>query len=285
MTTRHLMIDLYVPASAGTVAEVQAAASGKGLEGFVYVAHHPEELPTPDEWSDEEGQPLVLLGCTLSGAGYRIVVLVDDWEDANFDVLEATDDLNLLVAAVGEMNGVAYSVCPHQTNEGEVVRQANRLPSGTKAGVVAMAADTSHMARDLDIEQAARAERRILGGTGPFGNIEHVGRYATLLATNSADGPGVIKSIHEGLGVAAEIGDHRPPKEERGRGRRRSGEGDGDGDPKRRRRRRRGGSGGESSGGGDASGSGSSGGGRGSSGGGRGRGRGRSGSGEGSKES
>ncbi len=229
MSTTHAMIDLFFPSSAGSVAEAQAKAAEAGLEGLIYVGHHPDDLPNDDEWSREEGQPLVLLGCAVIGAGYRMAVLVEDWEDANFEVLEATDDLNLLVTAVSEMGGAAYAVCPHQTDEGEVVRQAARLADGSSAGVLALVADANALARDLDIEQASRAERRIFGGTGPFGALSDVGRYATFMTTESIDASGIIAAVNDGLGVAAEIGDHRQRRDSGGGG----------GDKKRRRRRRR----------------------------------------------
>jgi len=224
------MIDLYFPSSAGSVADAQAKAAETGLDALVYVAHHPDEFPSPDEWSDDDGQPLVLLGCSFKGAGYRMSVVVPDWEDANYDVLEATDDLNLLVTAVSEMGGAAYAVCPHQTDEGEVVRQAARLPEGTSAGVVALVADAKALARDLDIEQAARAERRVFGGTGPFGSLDDLGRYATFVSAESLDAAGFIAAINAGHGVAAEIGHHKDSPHKGG------GQG---GDKKKRRRRRR----------------------------------------------
>lgn len=229
MTTQHAMIDLFVPSSAGDIGAIQTRASEAGLDAFVYVVEHPDDLPTPDSWSVEQEQPRVLLGCALKGNGYRLVVVLSEWEEANFEILEATDDLNLLVAAAVEMGGAAYIVSQHQSDEREVIRKTAPLADGNSAGVVAMVAGVRPLARDLDVEQAVRAERPILAATGPFGALADVGRFATFMMVDSLDSTGIITAINSGAGVAAEIGETPSAKSTRGQQKNR-----------RRRRRRRG---------------------------------------------
>ncbi len=69
----------------------------------------------------------------------------------------------------------------------------------------------SRLGRDLDLEDAAVAERAILGASGPFATVAEVGRYATLLPVDVRNGDlvtvsaRVLSALQKGLGFAVEI--------------------------------------------------------------------------------
>ena len=94
----------------------------------------------------------------------------------------------------------------------------------------------SILARDLAFEDAALEGRRPLGGTGPMGGLETVGRYATLLPINPADRSALIAALNAGLGICVERADkpgegqEAPPKKRRRRRRRHRGRKNRDGD-------------------------------------------------------
>lgn len=227
------LVDLYFPVSQGSPEELHAAAAKAHLDAVVYVADHPDDLPDASELArlSEGDGPAIYAACALLGPGYRVAVLVEDWEAANFEVLEATADLNLLLAAVQEMNGCVYAVCPHQDGQGEPVRSAARLPEQPPVGVVAMVRGGTRLGRDLDVEDAGASQRRVLGATGPFGELKDVGRFATMLPGGDQGVATLIARLNEGYGVAVEITAGAT---------RATDDGTGDGKGKRKRRRRRG---------------------------------------------
>lgn len=255
-SSSHVLIDLYVPATAAEPEEAHASAAAAGLDAIVYVADRADELPDPDAidaLNDGEG-PTIHPACQLVGPGFRVTAILPEWNSpSSYEVLESTADLALLQTAVAELGGIAIPVCPRQGPDGGVLREVAAMPKESQVGVVALVASGSPMARDLDIEDASIAGRRILGATGPFAKADEVGRYGTVLPAEADDIGMIISRLGEGYGVAVEF---PPPGEGRPRGRGRGGRGgrgggerggEGGGDKKRRRRRRnrRGGGGGD----------------------------------------
>ncbi len=235
---RHALIDLYVPATLATCEEVAQAARRAALDAVVYVVDSPEELPTHDEVAAANADGVrVWPACVANGPGYRVAVLLPDWDAPSaYDLLQATGDLGLVQAAVAEMGGCAIPVCPRQAPEGEVLRQVASMPVEPPIGVIALVADGSALGRDLDIEDAGAAQRRVLGGTGPFGQLEQIGRFATLLPADPADVQDIIRRLNQGFGIAVE---RARDGAARGEGAFEGGEDEEGG--RRRRRRRRGG--------------------------------------------
>ena len=86
-----------------------------------------------------------------------------------------------------------------------------------------MVVNGSRLGRHLDIEEASLAGRRILGATGPFGRVDDVGLYATLLPSRSNGIEDVISALTMGLGVCVELRKplQTPPPPKRSRRRRR----------------------------------------------------------------
>lgn len=276
----NALIDLFVPAHIAPLDAIVAAAKDAGLDAVILAADDPEELPDPDEIAafnavaaKGNGDPYVHVGCTISGVGFRVLVLYDgDLESISLDAIEATGDLNLVHASVRELGGCALPICPRQGLEGSVLRQLAPLPETPSLGIVAMVAGGSPLGRDLDVEDAGIYKRRVLAASGPFADAKQLGRFATLLPSGADDMGGIIAALTQGYGVGIELGGHpdavvaQEPNRGRGRGqrgqgprggRKSGGEGGGgeggEGRPRKRRRSRRrksGGEGGNSGGGG-----------------------------------
>ena len=247
----HALIDLYVPASTGSLEEAARAAAAGRVDAIVYVADSPEELPDPDEVAavaEAEGTVPVHLGTVALGPGYRFLVLLPaDASEAVHGALEVLDDPVAVQAAVAEAGGCAVPVSPRQDPDGEVMRTRARLAKAPPVGVVAVVAGGSSLGRDLDVEDASAAGRRILGGTGPFGDLQAVGRFASVLPADPNDLDSIVDALNKGLGAAVEL---LAPRSGEGGGQKRKRK------RKRNRRRRGKGSGGENQGGSHAKGDG-----------------------------
>lgn len=226
----HVLIDLFFPATAGSPEEAVGAAAKANLDAIVYAVDAPDDLPEAEAIDAINGAdgPRLYPGLTLLGPGYRMMVLLADWAEANCDVLEATTDLDLLQQAAAEMGGCIVPVCPRQDGGGGVLRETAPIPAEPAVGIVAMVAGGNMMGRDLDIEDAGATQRRVLGATGPFGTAEDVGRYATLVPADANDIAEIIEALGQGFGVAVEIQSERGSSPQGGKKKRR-----------RRRRRRR----------------------------------------------
>lgn len=239
----HLLVDVFFPATAGAPGEVAERAAARHLDAVIYVADTPEELPEPEALSEAGDAAGVHLfpGCVLHGPGFRALVVVPDWESANFDVLESLSDLGLMAEAVAEMGGVVVPVSPHTDVEGEVTRTPAAWPEAVRAGIVGLVARGKLLSRDLDIEEATRTGRPTLGASGPMAELDDVGRFATFLPVEAADGKALIASLAAGLGVAVEGVDKRAlraRRRDKARGERDQGGPRDEGNRRRRRPRR-----------------------------------------------
>lgn len=261
LMTPNSLIDLYFPMHAAEPERLVEAARGAGIDAVVVVADTPDELPDDDEVTrlNAAGGPQIHRAVAVGGEGFRVALLLaGGFDAAPFDAIEAAGDPTLIQAAVHELRGCAIPICPRQTVEGGVVRRTAALPAEPAVGVVAMVAGGNHMGRDLDVEDAAIAGRRVLSATGPFGKLADFGRYATLLPAAADDPAAIIRSLNQGYGVGIELVTPPPDDEApnprghggKGRGSRgeapnKGGEGEGAKPHKRRRRRRRRGKGGD----------------------------------------
>jgi len=223
---KQSLIDLYVPSSFGTVDEIADIASNEGLDAVCYVVGTTEDFPEVDEVAsaNERGRANVIPTLKVEGMGYRWLILVPNWDDAPMEALESTEDPQILRDAVDELGGAMIPICPHQTESQGVVPSIMAFPKDHRVGLVSMVANGSRLGRHLDIEEASLTHRRILGATGPFGHVDDMGRYATLVPSSLASETGIARALNQGLGVAVEMR-HAPeqPKKpkKRGRGRRR----------------------------------------------------------------
>lgn len=242
----HALVDLYVPARLGSPEALQALAVGAGLDAIVLVAEDAFELPNPDSVAavNSNGGPRVLVAPMIAGPGFRFVLFLPSSE-INLESIEAAGDPRVVQAAVAELGGLALAASPRQGQGGEVSRAVPLLDAG-KQGVLALSMAGSRLGRDLDLEDAAVAERPILGASGPFATVSEVGRYATLLPVDVKTGDlvtvsaRVLSALQKGLGFAVEIQPRHTDKRAPERPDPREGRNDDDakGGPRRRRRRK-----------------------------------------------
>ncbi|MBL8786600.1 MAG: hypothetical protein JNJ59_16975 [Deltaproteobacteria bacterium] len=243
-TRTHTLVDLYVPARLGPAEALQKRAAEVGLDAIVVVAEEAFELPNAEAMAaiSPDG-PRVLTATMVSGPGYRFIVFLPPGHEVNLESIEATGDARLVQAAVAELGGLALAVAPRQAQGGEVARATPQLAPEPKP-VIVLAKAGSHLGRDLDLEDAAIAERPIYGASGPFAQLEDVGHYATLLPVDAKDGDlalfgqRIVQAIAKARGFAVELvpkRSQRPALPDP-----REGRNDEQDDGQRKRRRRRG---------------------------------------------
>ncbi len=241
----HALVDLYVPARLGSPRELQFVAAKAGLEVLVRVVEDAAERPTPEELAELDPHgPRLLQATAVSGPGFRFVCFLPPGSSVSLESLEAAGDARLVQATLTELGGVAVPVTPRQGQGGGVAREVPALGRGV--GVVALAIPGSRLGRDLDLEDAAVAERAVLAASGPFATLTDVGRYATLMplplgrsggASDETVQHRLISALLSGHGIAVEqiiprVEPKRAPDPREGR------DDDGQGHKKRRRRRR-----------------------------------------------
>jgi len=220
---KQALIDLYVHSSTGSIGEIADVASNLGLDAVCYVVDSIEEMPAQEEMNlvNERGHANLFPGFCIEGNGTRWLVLVPDWDDAPMEVLETTDDAQLLADAVGELGGAIVPICPHQMPDGEAIGHVGVFPKDHPVGWVSMVVDGSHLGRHLDMEGVSLIGRRNLGATGPFGRVDHMGRFATLIPADASSLASITSALNEGLGVCVELRQAPEPKKSKKRGRRR----------------------------------------------------------------
>jgi hypothetical protein len=216
---KNTLIDLYLPAVCGSPEEVVDAATNVGLDAVIYVCDFPDELPDPDELAELNGRG----GCQLypafvfMGGGYRAMVIFEETVAESYDILEATGSYAILEATATELGGVVVPVSPHLDVDGEVIREVTVALGQTKVGVVALTSGPSSLARHLDVEDTLVRQVRVLGATGPFGTLDNIGKYATLLPGVDEGATFVVRSLRAGLGVAVEQSSPQEERQRRGR--------------------------------------------------------------------
>jgi hypothetical protein len=224
---RQSLIDLYVPVRSGAPDEVADVASNEGLDAVLYVADSTEELPSREEIEEANarGRAKLHVALGLYGPGYRWTVLVPGYDEAPLEVLEATDDEHILQTAVEELQGALIPMCPNQNPDQEAAIRSAYGASGAPVGIVSMVVNGSSLGRHMDLEDAVLKKRRVLGATGPFGSLDQVGRFATVLPASAESTSDIVRALNKGLGIAVELRCSPPQnkkKPQRRRGRRRS---------------------------------------------------------------
>jgi len=178
------------------------------LDAILYVVDGPESLPDPGTVQEfnAKGGTQIHPACLLTGPGFRVAVLLPDWEEAStYDAIEAIGSLQLIQVAVSDAGGCAIPIAPHQDPDGEVLREIAQMAPNPEVGIVTMLSGGSTLGRDLDVEHAGRNGRKILGGTGPFGDITAYGKFSTLLPANASDCTDIIRCLNTGFGFAVEV--------------------------------------------------------------------------------
>ena len=210
---RYGLVDLYVPVSFGTPAEVADAATNSGLNAVVYVAQMEEECPDPDEIAEVNAQDGATLipAISLMSTGGRLLVLTPECDPSTYELLDTVGDLGLLQDAVTEMGGTVVAVAPYLDADGEVSRHMQAIPDRIESGIVSMIVAGRHLARQLEIEDAAILGRRVLGATGPFGSLDRLGRFASFLPLDEGV-EGMIASLNRGEGVSVELWTPKPKR-------------------------------------------------------------------------
>jgi hypothetical protein len=206
------LVDLYVPGNVGPFEEVAEAAARAGLDAVVWVAESPEALPPAAAAAHERGDRAAVHGAlVLEGPGYRMLVLAARARLLKFATTAGALGSPADIADAARLaGGVALAVSPRQGAGGAVCREPAALPGSCVAGMVVQVCENTHFGRDLDLEDAGALGRRILGGTGPFGGFDDVGRYASYVPGDARDVEELVALLARGTGVAVEIGGRAP---------------------------------------------------------------------------
>lgn len=215
------LIDLFVPTEDAHDASVSVAMAGldSGVLAFsdlgAMAAYEPSG-PTPMH---------AALHIKVENTG--VLVLLPSSSDSDYATLLEADAVESLLKAVSEKNGCALIVSERADQHGVRAEELGQLPH-ERARIVHRVW-SSLLARDLSFEDAAIRGLRLLGGTGPEGSLEAVGRYATLLPIDASDRGGLIRALNQGLGIGVErlsnqlLEAREEPKKRRRRRRRRRG--------------------------------------------------------------
>jgi hypothetical protein len=232
----YRLVDLYVPADCASAADCADVANTRGLSALVYVVTRPEQLPDSEQLSaiHSAGGCQIYPAFEFNGCGTRVLALLPNWENGTaYDALSTIDDAEELLRQIEAAGGTGLFVSPHADLTGAPRRDAPALAEhATAPGVICMVARSSRLVRDLDCEHASASGRGILAGTGPFGQLEDVGHFSTLLPQSVTSRAELIKSLRSGHGATLQMGQAagEPPDEPAPKKRKR-----------RRRRKRRGG--------------------------------------------
>ena len=223
----YVLIDLCFPGALADAQRLAQRAAEVGLQSVVYVCDGVGALPdqaTIDAIAADSTLATLHPAVMVRGAGYAYVILVEDWTNSPLlAALPSIEDPRAIEQATLEAGGCALPVSPRQGPDGEVYRVVTLPSEGVSVGTVAQVAGGTILARDLDVEDAAMARRRILAGTGPYGSFEDLGRFATLFQIPPRDIKALIGALNGGLGLALEtLGEGGPaPKKKRRRRNRR----------------------------------------------------------------
>jgi hypothetical protein len=79
------------------------------------------------------------------------------------------------------------------------------LDKADAQGVIAILAEGSILARDLDCETLGEAGIPMLAASGPFARLDDIGRFATALPVHAADHGAIARALRAGHGIAVEM--------------------------------------------------------------------------------
>ena len=221
-----VLIDLCFPAAQGEPRVVAEAAARAGLQAVVYARDCGEDQPDPETISDiarDNALATLYPAVSVRGEGFGYVVLVPQWEDSPLlGVLGEMADGAAIEAAAHEAGGCAIPMCPRQGPDGTVLRCVQAPSDLCRVGTVAHVAGATHLGRDLDVEDTAASRRRVLSGTGPYGSMEDIGRFATLFQVHRGDLSALLGALKQGSGLALEVAQTGRPVAKKKRRRRRN---------------------------------------------------------------
>jgi hypothetical protein len=211
---RASLVDLYVPAHLASPDALCARAAAVGLDALV-LACEPAD-PTPDAaalaaLSARHGVA-VHIGRVLSpDESFRLVLL--GAESVNPDLLtalEALGDPGQVRAAARELGRTSptfacYRVGLRARPDLGVNPAPVPLSASDAGGVAVLLSGTSRLARDLDCEALGEAHVPILGASGPFAELDGLGRFATALPMRPSDATALARHLQAGTGFAVEL--------------------------------------------------------------------------------
>jgi hypothetical protein len=258
---RTAIIDLLIPAHIAELDAICARAAEVGLDGIVVVFDAGDDLPGDGELRalQQRFGVAVHAGRTLvSARGFRLLILGLEHVPAEMiAAIEATQQPDLIRAALRELERDVAGARGGPTGFAVVRVGLRQLPGrnvepapvplddGDRRGVIAVLADGSLLARDLDLETLGEAGVPGLAASGPFiTGLDAIGRFATALPAHPEDHGAIARALLAGRGIPVEMWS-APAPERQGRGpdpfEGRDDESDGGRKRKRRRPRRRGG--------------------------------------------
>ena len=215
------LIDLFVPAHLAEPDILCRRAAEAGLDGLVIAFDAGDDTPTEGELHDLRTRfgVAVHVGRSLVAAnGLRLLVL--GVENIGSDVIaavEATGNATLMRAALHEIERDLAAVGPGRTGfavvriglrqgPGRTVERAPvPLDPADAPGVVAILAEGSILARDLDCETLGESNIPMLAASGPFARLDDIGRFATALPVHAADHGAIARALRAGHGIAVEM--------------------------------------------------------------------------------
>jgi hypothetical protein len=260
---RTAIIDLFIPAHIAELDAICARSAEVGLDGIVVVFDAGDDLPSDGELRElrERFGVAVHAGRTVvSARGFRLLILGLDHVPAEMvAAIEATQQPDLIRAALGELEQELAGSRGGRTGFAVMRVGLRQLPGRTvepspapltdhdRRGVIAILAEGSLLARDLDLESLGEAGIPCLAASGPFiTGLDAIGRFATALPAHPEDHGAIARALLAGHGIPTEM--WSPPSSQRPRSGRapdpfegREDESDAGRKRKRRRPRRRGG--------------------------------------------
>jgi hypothetical protein len=213
---RAALVDLFVPAHLADSDTLCAAAAEAGLDALVLACDAGDDVPDPAHRAAlaERHGVAVHVGrvLTLDDASRLVLLGVEGVPDdllATFEGLGTPDRVRAAALELGRevQDGTfgAYRVGLRALPQGGVSLTPAPLSPADRAGVVAMTAGTSLLARDLDCEALGEAQVPILAGSGPHATLDVFGRLATALPIAADDAPGLVRALRDGRGFPVEI--------------------------------------------------------------------------------
>ena len=190
------LIDLFVPTLDAHDASVSVAMSGLDCGVLAF-----SDLSALEEFESSGPTPMHG-GLQLVVEDTTVLILLPTCKMADYAPLLDLDGLEAVMEAVRQKNGCTIVAGGHMVGDDVV---ASPIPTLTgRAGRLVHMVWRSLLARDLSFEDAALTGLRFLGGTGPQGSLETVGRYATLLPVEPGDRGALICALNGGLGIGVE---------------------------------------------------------------------------------
>ena len=190
------LIDLFVPTLDAHDASVSVAMAG--LDSGVLAFSDLDAL----EAFESSGPTPMHAGLHVEVEGAALLILLPTSNSEAYAPLLELLEIESVIEAVQRQNGCTIVAGGRMNGQNVRSNPPRELPS--RAARVVHMVWSSLLARDLTFEDAALTGQRLLGGTGPEGNLEAVGQYATLLPVDPNDRGALIAALNGGLGIGVE---------------------------------------------------------------------------------